>query len=496
MLPKLPTSIEILNVALGATQGSRGGFYAKSDAVVTASLEGSSVGQFRIVRMETDDVVTDPDGPHGGIQVLQFAQAVDGPGPIDVSEGQALLITVEFSCPADPRVAKFQAVVAVHGFPASASVSVVATAALGRVDGVGLDGPPMLPGSTATFHFRLFSSKGHDVPALFIYDASETHFAAPARSVTVPAGGSVDLAVPVTCASGTPEGQYSLGFQIRAQDGPLVFGSVQVGATVTRTVQVFTNLPGDFTLLQGDDALCELRVVVSGSPAQLAVSHGPVPPELTVTPDNRFVTVDGMAFTNFDFEISPNVPPRRLAPLAILWTVRDPEISGHLVFNIEIVADQAVLPLPQPLSQLSQENNPKPVVCDHAVLTICNSGSWNLTAHFENQETLADVSFVFEAGLSFVDAAGNRFGESIDGALSAAGDGPATQSGLRTLGYPPAGTFHRHGTFAPFQNPTYWLNAKISSPQYRMLAAFGEPAGGNIPDPPDVPDPKRPSEEG
>jgi hypothetical protein len=185
----------------------------------------------------------------------------------------------------------------------------------------------------------------------------------------------------------------------------------------------------------------------SGSPAELAVSHGPVPSCVSVTPDNRFLTVDGMAFTNFDFEIARDAPVGKLAPLPMVWTVREPEITGQLIFNIEVVADQVVLPLPQPLSQLSQENNAKPIICDRAVLTISNSGSWNLNAHFDNQETLADVNFVFEVTLSFVDAAGNRFGETIDGGLSAAGDGPATTIGLRALGYPPAGTYLRHGTF-------------------------------------------------
>jgi hypothetical protein len=55
---------------------------------------------------------------------------------------------------------------------------------------------------------------------------------------------------------------------------------------------------------------------------------------------------------------------------------------------------------------------------------------------------------------------------------------------------PPAGTCQRSGTFAPFRDPAYWQGARASAPQFRMLAAFGEPDGGNIPDPPDVPDDK------
>jgi hypothetical protein len=94
----------------------------------------------------------------------------------------------------------------------------------------------------------------------------------------------------------------------------------------------------------------------------------------------------------------------------------------------------------------------------------------------------ADVGFLFEVRL---DADGVSFGATIDGALSAAGDGPATRIGLRTLGYPAAGTFHRHGVFAAFAVPNLFQKAKSSSAQYRMIPAFGEPDAGNIPDPPD-----------
>ena len=106
-----------------------------------------------------------------------------------------------------------------------------------------------------------------------------------------------------------------------------------------------------------------------------------------MTPDNRFLSVDRMAFRNFDLEVTPDSPPGKLAPVHIVWTVREPEITGELVFHIEIVADQAVMTLPHPLP-LSQENNPKPVVCDRATLTISNSGSWGLTAHFETRKPL------------------------------------------------------------------------------------------------------------
>ena len=53
MLPKLPRRINILNVPLGTTQGSQGGFYAQTDAVVTAHLQGDNVHLFSIRDIQT-----------------------------------------------------------------------------------------------------------------------------------------------------------------------------------------------------------------------------------------------------------------------------------------------------------------------------------------------------------------------------------------------------------------------------------------------------------
>ncbi len=488
--PPLPAIILITNVPAGSQSSGQGGFYAQADATVTAHIENDPAGVFQVTRMETEDIVSEPDGPHGSIETLQPALVVNGPGPIDVSSEQALLVGVEFTCPPDPKHATFQASAVVQGpgFPAR-SIPITAIAALGTVEAVSLDSPPFFPGDTKTLQFTLSSSLGHDVPAALVYNsAQEPSFTAATQFRTVPSGGSVDLPAPVTCTPGTPEGEYHIRFEVRAQDGSQVFGSVQVGVTVTRQVGVFTNLPGDFSLKRGDSVLCELRVKISGSPAQFHVDHGPVPPPLSVDPAARNMTVDGAAFTNFDISVNDNAPPGRLSPLTFFWNVREPLIANQLVFNIDVVADQVVFPLPQPLEQLSQENSPKPLRCDQATLIICDDGMWNLTAHFQNQETLADVSFLFEVKLGFGDPVGAQFGETIDGALSAAGDGPATKIGLRILGYPQAGTFFRHGVFAPFQNPLFFQNAKASTPQFRMLAAFGEPDGGNIPDPPDIPE--------
>jgi hypothetical protein len=82
---------------------------------VVARIDGDTSDVFRIVRVETDDVVKDPNGPHGGVDVLETASVVQGPGPIDVDLGQALEVFVEFSCPADPPQAVFKATAVVEG---------------------------------------------------------------------------------------------------------------------------------------------------------------------------------------------------------------------------------------------------------------------------------------------------------------------------------------------------------------------------------------------
>jgi hypothetical protein len=233
---------------------------------------------------------------------------------------------------------------------------------------------------------------------------------------------------------------------------------------------------------------CEIRVSLTGEPTQFEVAHGPLPSGISADPDRQIIRVDGTAFVGLDINADPHAPIGKLDPLQIFWTVNEPEITGQFVFNIEVIPDEAAFVLEQPLSQLSQENNPKPLVCDRAILTCRNDGTWNFEAHLRNEETLADVSFLFEVRLNFVDPSGIQFGDTIDGALSAAGDGLATTIGLRVKGYPPAGTFIRQGTFGAFQSPTYWANVKSTTAQFRMLAAFGEPDSPNIPDPPDVPD--------
>jgi hypothetical protein len=128
MRPKLPSDIQILNVTIGTRASSSAGLYSKADANVTVRIEGDNAGLFRVTKVETDDVVIVREGPHGNpIEVLETALVVNGPGPIQVFNGQAILASVEFSCPMAPAQAAFRATAVMDGLPAPNELSILAT---------------------------------------------------------------------------------------------------------------------------------------------------------------------------------------------------------------------------------------------------------------------------------------------------------------------------------------------------------------------------------
>jgi len=230
--PKIPNQIQISNVPLGGSASGFGGVYATEDANVTVHMEGDTSGAFQVVEVETDDVVSDPDSPpgHPPLLTLQVALNVKGPGPIQVFAGEAILATVQFTCPADPPQAKFSAVAVMDGpgLTKPMRVPVTATANLGTIEGFTLFTQPIVPGGKQTYGFQLRSSMGHDVPVAVQYNASfEKHFSAPTAFATVPAGGSVNSSVTLTCESGTPPGLYNVILQILSQDLTVDFSSIQ-----------------------------------------------------------------------------------------------------------------------------------------------------------------------------------------------------------------------------------------------------------------------------
>ncbi len=496
-LPPIPHEIHFANVSLGASASGVAGFYPKADANVTMTLASDTPSLFQILQVETEAAVLEPDGPHGSVMTLEPVETIAGPGPISVSGDEALMVSVSFTCPADTQQSQFFARVVADGpgLPAPVSILVSANVFLGGLSVASLNAPAFLPGQTQDLSFRFSSSFPHDVGFVFALDStSDASFTAPSLTWTLGSGASVDQPVSVTCPLGTPEGLHSLIFRMKAADGSREYGSVQVALLVTRMVHVYPSLPPAFSVNQGDSFRCALRVTISGSPAQFLITPGAAPAGLSITPWQQSFTVDRAVFLGYEFEIAQNAPLGPMAPVHLFWTAREPEINGDMVFQIDVAQDVANFVLPAPISQNSQSgSNPQPLVCDQAMLSCQPDGNWTFTAHLSNMETMSDVSFLFEGKLDFVDGQGRQFGDTIDGALSAAGDGAASKAGLRILGYPAAGTYVRRGFYAPFTEPAFWQRVKTSTISWRMQPAWSEPMGGNIPDPPDVPDPPAPT---
>jgi hypothetical protein len=399
MRPPLPRQMQIRNVALGTQAGGSAGTYALADArQVVARIDGDTSDVFRIIRIETDEVVKDPNGPHGGIDVLETVSVVQGPGPIDVDRGQALQVFVEFSCPADPPQAVFKATAVVEGSGLSIAFPILAVARLGSLQAVAVTNPSMLPGSQPlAFDVRIFSSLGHEVTIAIDYDTPpEPTFTAPTQfPPPIPAGGVIDVPVFVSCAPETTPGQHPVSFKLRAVDGTASFGFLLFTITVRRAVTVVTNLPDKLAMQPGDVVRGELRVTVPGGPAQLEVAHGPLPAGISVRPDSQRFAVDGSIFVGFDIEASPAAAPHPSTPLQIFWTVTEPEITDQVVVNIEIVPDvQEIIYDSGTLEALT--------VRGWAQLAIHRNGDWFFRGHVHENGVVGD-NYAFAIALNPID---------------------------------------------------------------------------------------------
>lgn len=401
MRPRLSSTIEFSNVALGTQSSSTGGIYADADTTVTARLTGDSSALFRVVEVEADDVVVTHEGPGGKpIASLQTAVVVNGPGPIQVSAGQAILVTVEFSCPSDPAQGKFTADVVLDGIPSGPSgLSIVAIPDLGRLDMdiVNPTRPSILPGQTISVDFQLISSLGHGVNVAVKSIAPP--LSAPTRSLFVPKGAIVPLTIPITCPPGTPVGENGVEFQLSNIDQLQVFGTFGFGITVTRSVTVVTNLPSDIRLQQGESIRGEFRFTVTGGPVQLVVTHGPLPNGVSMTPDSRSVTVDGTAFLGFDLDVATNAPIGKFPGLPFFWAVGEPEITGQLGFNLEITPD---------IEEIIYDSGTLEAntVCGWAQLAIHKNGDWFYRGHVHENGVVGD-NYAFAIALKPVDSSGD-----------------------------------------------------------------------------------------
>jgi len=97
-----------------------------------------------------------------------------------------------------------------------------------------ISAPPILPGETKDFVFRIFSTRGHDIAIALLYDSAfERHFTAPTTfPPAVPAGGSIDVTVAITCVPDTPPGPLNGEFRITSPDGSQPLGSFEFPVTV------------------------------------------------------------------------------------------------------------------------------------------------------------------------------------------------------------------------------------------------------------------------
>jgi hypothetical protein len=234
--PKIPNQVQILNVAHGANAARSGGVYLLADSMITASLTGDDSALFSVVQLQTFDVEFDPDA-RPPQDVLVSALAVSGAGPIQGFQGEAILATVDFTCPVDPSKASFHATVilAGPGLPAPIPVPVVATTQAGILQPFNISTPPIFPGETEPFTFGISSTFGHDIVIVFRYDAEfEPLFSATKQfPPPVPANGTINFDVPITCSFETPIGTRSVIFQLLSADESQILGSIEFGITVT-----------------------------------------------------------------------------------------------------------------------------------------------------------------------------------------------------------------------------------------------------------------------
>ncbi|MGG5787935.1 hypothetical protein ACQ3VH_12785 [Bacillus pretiosus] len=145
-----------------------------------------------------------------------------------------------------------------------------------------------------------------------------------------------------------------------------------------------------------------------------------------------------------------------------------------------VLPDLRVFHLEKSLQWLSQENNPKPLICSQANVTCRHDGGWEFNAYLENQETEADCSFDLKFSVNGIS---QPFEILLSGDLSASGNGSVTKIGMRTHGIPPAKTFSRTGHFDGFRNPLYWEEFLKASGKFEFLP----PAWNNYQPLPDDP---------
>ena len=163
---------------------------------------------------------------------------MNGAGPIAIDAAEALVITVNFACPAQPAKQVYTATAValdaaqnpVLRIPISATVQAEAlNIAITTAPGT------FLAGQVQNFQFVFESTHRSDITGFFKLDSPNPPFSSldpDPMFPAVPAMGSLNVTVPVVCAGDAALGDYTLSFAYREIGGPTEWGSVTSGVQV------------------------------------------------------------------------------------------------------------------------------------------------------------------------------------------------------------------------------------------------------------------------
>ena len=237
--PPAPTHIQINNVAPGHSAASDGGGLPKVSGQCSAVIQGDPDGVFSVESLETMALVRDPDVPHSP-PAWEFADQVDGAGPISIDAGEALIVTVNFACPALPAKQTYtaSAVVVLDGAGQNPVLQIPISATVEREAlNISITSAPatFVAGQVQSFQFVFASSFRSDITGFFKLDSPNPPFSSldpDPMFPAVPAMGSLNVTIPVACAGDAAVGSYTLTFAYRQIGGPTEWGSVTSGVQV------------------------------------------------------------------------------------------------------------------------------------------------------------------------------------------------------------------------------------------------------------------------
>jgi hypothetical protein len=349
----------------GQLGGVARGFFGSSSAGgllrfvgdVTTRIDGDTSGVFSVTNLETQSLQRDPDLPPGSSRTWETVLLAKGPGPISMVGAGACVLTVGFTPPSNTQQKQFTATVVVLASgttgPALLQFPIVGTVDL--VGGIGVEsgaffGGGIAPGATEAISVNFTSTMQQDVTGILSYDASNpAAFSSPNTTVTIPAGGTAGVTVPVKCAAGSAPGRFDVFYRFTASNGVGDSG-VQLSFQIVagRTITVTTTLPTNLTLQPGSSTPCTLTAFDTGGVNGFNLVPAPLPAGITLNmspPTKTFTgpSIEDSSVTTIQMVIGvgPNAPLGKLpAPLLFNWDVpldaTHAAQSGSVAFNIEV----------------------------------------------------------------------------------------------------------------------------------------------------------------